>query len=205
MKPVKINNVLKHTSGLVTEGKLILMSGMIPSNGELKQVLFELDGKLPIVVSEDELFEENDLIYDVDVKKLTRATALQVKVKEGGANYYQKVIVTPTRFSPEQLRAIVTHQLFHDDRVLVECEGERYTDPECPIAIGGRYEYWIKLDPSNFVTMFKVKKKEKMLPMDKVKIACERAFHAIITLPGDTTLFSEWWKEHEKWFEQNVK
>lgn len=61
----------------------------------------------------------------------------------------------------------------------------------------------IKLNQSNHITLHKVE--EKMLPMNKVKIACERAFHGIIVFPGDTTLFSEWWKEHQKWFEQNVK
>jgi hypothetical protein len=179
-RQIQIGNPIKNSYAIVTEGKLVLVD---PSWSKAPFTALIENGK-PILISETEKIEEDDLRYGV----------------QGESKYY-KVLALPEHFSPEQLQMIVDGKLKDGDKLLVECEYHQFKGGE-PDPSG----FYIK-KTSNHITLHKVE--EKMYTKQELNKIAYSAYRYGFAggMEEHGHMYS---KQHgadsfKKWFEQNVK
>jgi hypothetical protein len=171
----------------------------------------------PIIISETEKIEVGDwVLYSTSVHKvldinnagyLVRMLDGEFRLSKGSCN---KILALPEQISPKHLQDIVDGKIKDGDKVLVECEYKvtawSDTIDERGKKVTQRYLInVIKLNSQSHVTLHKVE--EKMVPLSLL----EKAFEAGRRITEENTFrdgdfdSTQYRKDKEEWFEQNIK
>lgn len=148
-----------------------------------------------VIISRTEQIDPGDKI--TDGKSIYKAPDI-----DGFIGLY-KILAMPEQIHQSQLHTLVTGKLKVGDKVALEVVEKRWTDPECPIAVGGGMGYEVKLSP--FITMHKTQ--ERMFTLADIEAISKEAFqlgyatatgssnHEEIKNPLILQYFTRWFKK----------
>ncbi len=166
----------------------------------------------PIIISETQQIEVGDWVYGGNKPSIIQVrddSHLQylLRASEAYPQYKFFVVLTlPEHFSPKHLQAIVDGKMKDGDKVLVECEedfsAECIESGKCNCKGNNdkctkTYDYKIKLNSSNHITLHKVEQQKYTL--EEMKRICWNL------VSGNPNTYEGTWTSLCKWFEQNVK
>jgi hypothetical protein len=150
----------------VTEGKLVLIPCVVGING----LGVVVDGKHyhSIIISETEKIEVGDDYYDIITKKIAKCEEQDISDYFNDLSIKRtrfKILALPEHFSHEHLQMIVDGKLKDGDKVFVECEWIKQHGMWKKEVYGSK----IKLDSSNYITLYLKKKKTVYTEEDLMK------------------------------------